>query len=85
MTKEYIEKEAAIKAIEQYGLQDGSMLGYHSGAIECAIEAIEMLPAEKVERVIHCRECSHYVYGVCDYHAAAVLPEWFCWNGEEKK
>ena len=36
------------------------------------------------EAVIHCRDCLHYCECVCDYHAAAVCAEWFCWNGERK-
>lgn len=45
MSKEYIEREEVIKILEHYDLSSGSTLGCHSGAIECAIFAIKMLPA----------------------------------------
>lgn len=51
MSKEYIDREEVIKIIEQYDLSSGSTLGCHSGAIECAISAIEMLPAADVTQV----------------------------------
>ena len=55
MAKEYIEREEVIKILEQYDLSSGSTLGCHSGAIECAISAIEMLPAADVAPVVHGR------------------------------
>lgn len=55
MSKEYIDREEAIKILEHYDLSSGSILGYHSGAIECAISAIEMLPAADVAPVVHGR------------------------------
>lgn len=51
MAKEYIEREEVIKILEHYDLSSGSTLGCHSGAIECAISAIEMLPAADVSPV----------------------------------
>lgn len=55
MSKEYIDREEVIKILEQYDLSSGSTLGCHSGAIECAISAIEMLPAADVTQVVHGR------------------------------
>ena len=55
MAKEYIEREEVIKILEHYDLSSGSTLGCHSGAIECAISAIEMLPAADVTSVRHGR------------------------------
>ena len=55
MAKEYIEREEVIKILEHYDLSSGSTLGCHSGAIECAISAIEMLPAADVAEVRHGR------------------------------
>lgn len=60
MSKEYIDREEAIKILEQYDLSSGSTLGCHSGAIECAISAIEMLPAADVVEVVRCRECKYW-------------------------
>lgn len=57
MSKEYIDREEVIKIIEQYDLSSGSTLGCHSGAIECAISAIEMLPAADVAEVVRCEDC----------------------------
>ena len=51
MSKEYIDREEVIKILEQYDLSSGSTLGCHSGTIECAIFAIEMLPAADVASV----------------------------------
>ena len=51
MTKEYKDREEVIKILEHYDLSSGSTLGCHSGAIECAISAIEMLPAADVSPV----------------------------------
>nr|DAL09754.1 MAG TPA_asm: putative zinc-ribbon [Caudoviricetes sp.] len=48
MSKEYVPREEVIKILESYDLSDSSILGYHSGAIDCAIFEIEMLPAADV-------------------------------------
>ena len=55
MDKEYVGREEVIKILEHYDLSSGSTLGYHSGAIECAISEIEMLPAADVVEVRHGR------------------------------
>ena len=59
MSKEYIDREEVIKILEQYDLSSGSTLGCHSGAIECAISEIEMLPAADVAEVRHGRWEKH--------------------------
>lgn len=51
--KEYIEREAVLKILKKYSTQNGSALGRHSGAVDCAMEEIEMLPAADVEQVRH--------------------------------
>lgn len=95
MSKEYIGREEAIKILEQYDLSSGSTLGCHSGAIECAISAIEMLPAADVTQVVHGRwicirkrygeyECSacHGLDSNCsDYYGThATTEQEFCPN-----
>lgn len=55
MNKEYIEREEVTKILEHYDLSSGSTLGCHSGAIECAISAIEMLPAADVAPAVYGR------------------------------
>lgn len=57
MSKEYIEREEVIKILEHYDLSSGSTLGCHSGAIECAIFTIKMLPAADVAPVVRCKDC----------------------------
>lgn len=57
MSKEYIEREEVIKILEHYDLSSGSTLGCHSGAIECAIFAIKMLPTADVAPVVRCKDC----------------------------
>lgn len=65
MDKEYVGREEVIKILEDYDLSSGSTLGYHSGAIECAISEIEMLPAADVVEVVRCKDCKWYSELVC--------------------
>lgn len=51
MIKEYVRLEEVIKILEHYDLSSGSTFGYHSGAIECAIAEIEMLPTVDVDEM----------------------------------
>lgn len=59
MPKEYIEREAAINAIKRYGTINGSSLGYHSGAVDCAISTIEAFPVADVVEVVRCKDCKY--------------------------
>ena len=65
MDKEYVGREEVIKILEDYDLSSGSTLSYHSGAIECAISEIEMLPAADVVEVVRCKDCKWYSELVC--------------------
>ena len=65
MDKDYVGREEVIKILEHYDLSSGSTLGYHSGAIECAISEIEMLPAADVAPVVRCKDCKWYSELVC--------------------
>lgn len=65
MSKEYVRLEEVIKILEHYDLSSGSTLGCHSGAIECAISAIEMLPAADVAPVVHERWEEHGIKWQC--------------------
>lgn len=58
---EYIKRDDVIQAIEGYSLSNGSALGYHSGAVDCAIQNIENMPAADVAEVRHAR------WEECDY------------------
>ena len=52
--KEYIEREAAIKAIEN----DCSELVYYTK--EEAIQCVKAIPAADVVEVVRCRECKYW-------------------------
>ena len=52
---EFIEREAAVKIAEKYGLTDGSVLGKHSGLADCIASEIESLPAADAAPVAHGR------------------------------
>lgn len=54
---DYIQREAAVKIAERYGLTHGSVLGRHSGIADCIASEIEMIPAANVVEVARCKEC----------------------------
>lgn len=58
---EYIEREAALKAVEKYGLTNGSVLGRHTGLAICIASEIADIPAADVAPVVHGR----WVDGKC--------------------
>ena len=63
---EYIEREAAVKVAEKYGLANGSALGRHTGLADCIASEIADIPTADVAPVIHCKDCTfgHYIdYG----------------------
>lgn len=78
---EYIEREAAIKAIEAYGTTNGSAIGYHSGAVDCAIAKIETLPAADVVEVVRCGRCEHEQYCRIAQHLGI---DGYCSKGERR-
>lgn len=49
---EFIEREAAVKIAEKYGLTDGTALGRHTGLADCIAGEIESLPTADVAPVI---------------------------------
>lgn len=56
--KEYIEREAVMKIIDDYGCTHGGTLGSHSGTVDIVGSAIYKLPAADVAPVKH----GHWVY-----------------------
>lgn len=83
MSKEYIDREEVIKILEHYDLSSGSTPGYHSGAIECAISEIEMLPAADVAEVRHGR----WTIAEDDYYGLNIVKCSVCheeWCFEER-
>ena len=52
---EYIEREAAVKVAEKYGLANGSALGRHTGLADCIASEIADIPTADVAPVVHGR------------------------------
>lgn len=50
---EYIDREAAVKIAEKFGLSNGTTLGRHAGLADCIASEIAALPPADVEPVIH--------------------------------
>ena len=63
---EYIEREAAVKVAEKYGLANGSALGRHTGLADCIASEIADIPAADVAPVVHGRwvEKEKYTFGI---------------------
>ena len=55
----YIEREAVMKIIDDYGCTHGGTLGSHSGAVDVVGSAIYKLPAADVVPVVHCKNCEY--------------------------
>lgn len=49
----FVKRSSVLEAIEQYGTTKGSVLGTHSGAVDCAMMAIERLPAASAREVTY--------------------------------
>lgn len=91
--KEYIEREAAIKAIENDCLE----LVYYTK--EDAIQCVRAIPAADVTEVVRCRECVHWkptgskagnsfsdmeYIGGCEFTKYCRRESDFCSYGERK-
>ena len=63
---EYIERESAMKIIDDYGCTHGGTLGCHSGAVVVVGSAIYKLPAADVVPVKH----GHIVWK--EYHKGGI-------------
>lgn len=48
----YIDREAAVRIAEKYGLANGSVLGRHTGLADCIASEIAALPAADVAPVV---------------------------------
>ena len=87
ISKEYIEREAAIKAIEN----DYSELVYYTK--EDAIQCVKAIPAADVVEVVRCRECLCYTpvddnIGKCVFLNGKhqyVVPDGYCYLEELKE
>ena len=50
---DYIKRTDAVKIAEKYGLENGSVLGRHTGLADCIARDISELPAADVAEVVH--------------------------------
>ena len=75
---EYIEREAAVKIAEKYGLANGSALGRHTGLADCIASEIADIPAADVAPVRHGRWiASHDEFCAC---SICKYPVYVGWN-----
>lgn len=51
--KEYIDREAVMKIIDDYGTTHGSILGSHSGVVDIVGNIIFHLPVVDVTQIVH--------------------------------
>lgn len=82
---DYIERKAAVKIAEKYGLANGSVLGRHTGLADCIASEIASLPTADVAPVVRCRDCAHLFGTLCA--VCGLLPRQpddFCSRGERK-
>ena len=82
---EYIEREAAVKVAEKYGLANGSALGRHTGLADCIASEIADIPAADVAPVVHGRwiEKEKYTFGImydCSLCENRILDNGHPWN-----
>ena len=65
MSKEYIEREVAIKDVRSVPISnDFSGLLIELG-VEKAVDALNKVPAADVVEVVRCKDCKHWSYAVC--------------------
>ena len=50
---EYIEREAVIKELDNYGCAKGCVIGHHSGAVDVVADVVYNFPAADVAEVKH--------------------------------
>lgn len=93
---EYIEREAAVKIAEKYGLANGSVLGKHTGLADCIASEIAAIPAADVAPGVHCKDCNRWdddpdsygksdgPKGKCMKTFEITLADDFCSYGERK-
>lgn len=93
---EYIDREAAISLIKQYGYDaiDGGR--YSLDTVDDCIELanrIEALPTENVAPVVRCKDCSWHQsvdddgddFEVCNYYNREVMGYQYCSEAEPYK
>ena len=84
---EYIDREAAIKAIyESDHFSVRECFGWSAREIE---EVLRAVPAADVAPVVHCKDCKHLMFSDCYGECGAarmgiVSPDDFCSYGERR-
>lgn len=78
---EYIEREAALKAVKSlrvyYKYEDDNG-AYNTIKRTEVIEAIEAIPAADVRPVVLCRDCKYYRQDAKIADAKGLVREWYC-------
>lgn len=88
---EYIKREAAVKAVEKYGLTNGVVWGRHTGLAICIASEIADIPTADVVPVVRCMDCKNLVsvnvngkgIPTCRVSGMEVAPDEFCSRGEK--
>lgn len=80
---EFIEREAAVKIAEKYGLTDGTVLGRHTGLADCIASEIDSLPASDVAPVVHARWIARSDKGIISMTHPYMCSR--CWRVEMDK
>ena len=77
---EYIKREAAVKAVEKYGLTNGVVWGRHTGLAICIASEIADIPAADVAPVVRCKDCKHkgWVQEPCHGKSVDYCKIWDC-------
>ena len=65
MTKEYIEREAALNAITYKPIIEPTEPDIVDLTLAVARKYIRKVPAADVVEVVRCRDCQHYIDGCC--------------------
>lgn len=92
MPEEYISREAAVKAANEW-VSEACMAPVMR--ISRLFDKLQKVPAADVAPVVYCKDCKHYDMGVClkiysdgNIHSAAwqkQKPDDFCSYGERKE
>ena len=90
---EYIKREAAVKAVEKYGLTNGVVWGRHTGLAICIASEIADIPAADVAPVVRCMDCKYMAgalpddkgFLICPASGMEIIPDDFCSYGEKKE
>lgn len=80
---EFIERKAAVKIAEKYGLTDGTVLGRHTGLADCIAGEIESLTAADVAPVVHARWIARSDKGIISMTHPYMCSR--CWRVEMDK